>query len=65
MPTVRIELDQDLLVAAGAIMGTATSKATIHEALRRIVVHERQLRHFERLAASALNRSPRPAVVDG
>ncbi|GGL24667.1 type II toxin-antitoxin system VapB family antitoxin [Nocardia jinanensis] len=65
MPTVRIELDQDLLVAAGAIMGTATSKATIHEALRRIVVHERQLRHFERLAASALDRSPQPAAVDG
>ncbi|MGW5386832.1 type II toxin-antitoxin system VapB family antitoxin [Nocardia sp. NPDC003963] len=65
MPTVRIELDQDLLVAAGAIMGTATSKATIHEALRRIVVHERQLRHFERLAASALDRSPQPATVEG
>ncbi|WP_459549420.1 type II toxin-antitoxin system VapB family antitoxin [Nocardia sp. X0981] len=65
MPTVRIDLDQDLLAAAGAIMGTATNKATIHEALRRIVVHERQLRHFERLAASALNRSPQPATVDG
>jgi hypothetical protein len=24
MPTVRIELDQDLLAAAGAIMGTAS-----------------------------------------
>ncbi|MBF6349276.1 MULTISPECIES: type II toxin-antitoxin system VapB family antitoxin [Nocardia] len=65
MPTVRIDLDQDLLAAAGAIMGTGTDKATIHEALRRIVVHERQLRHFERLAASALNRSPLPATIDG
>ena len=61
MPTVRIDLDQDLLAAAGAIMGTATNKATINEALRRIVVHERQLRHFERLAASALDQSAYPA----
>lgn len=53
MRTVRIDLDQKLLAAAGAIMGTSTSAATINEALRRIVVHERQLRHLEKLASGA------------
>lgn len=55
MQTVRIDLDQKLLAAAGAIMGTSTSNATVNEALRRIVVHERQLRHMEKLAGKALS----------
>ncbi|MFX0580406.1 type II toxin-antitoxin system VapB family antitoxin [Nocardia nepalensis] len=54
MKTVRIDLDQKLLAAAAAIMGTSTSNATINEALRRIVVHERQLHHLERLASGVL-----------
>lgn len=63
MKSVRIELDQRLLAAAAAIMGTADSAATINEALRRIVVHERQWRHLERLAAGALTVPPMSEVV--
>jgi Arc/MetJ family transcription regulator len=68
MKTVRIDLDQKLLATAAAIMGTSTSDATINEALRRIVVHERQLHHLQRLAADALCVLPEPemvAVADG
>ncbi|NEW41147.1 type II toxin-antitoxin system VapB family antitoxin [Nocardia cyriacigeorgica] len=64
MRTVRIDLDQKLLAAAGTIMGTSTSAATINEALRRIVVHERQLRHLEKLASGVRARGEL-AVVDG
>lgn len=64
MPTVRIDLDQKLLAAASAIMGTSTSAATINEALRRIVVHERQLRHLEKLASGAGRSSADLVVVD-
>ncbi|MEU7769146.1 type II toxin-antitoxin system VapB family antitoxin [Nocardia sp. NPDC049190] len=66
MKSVRIDLDQKLLDAAAAIMGTSTSEATVNEALRRIVVHERQLHHLEKLAATALFPLPESevAVVD-
>ncbi|WP_040774668.1 type II toxin-antitoxin system VapB family antitoxin [Nocardia pneumoniae] len=63
MKSVRIDLDQNLLAAAAAIMGTATSDATINEALRRIVVHERQLHHLEKLAAKALFALPEPEAA--
>ncbi|MGV9820403.1 type II toxin-antitoxin system VapB family antitoxin [Nocardia xishanensis] len=68
MHTVRIDLDQKLLAAAAEIMGTSNSNATVNEALRRIVVHERQLHHLEKLAAGVLCALPAPevaAVVDG
>ncbi|WP_040833716.1 type II toxin-antitoxin system VapB family antitoxin [Nocardia brevicatena] len=66
MRMVRIDLDQKLLAAAGAVLGTSDSRATITEALRRIVVHERQRQHMERLAASALTGQPsrKPNVVE-
>ncbi|WP_067843265.1 type II toxin-antitoxin system VapB family antitoxin [Nocardia lijiangensis] len=63
MRTVRIDLDQKLLAAAAEIMGTSNSNATINEALRRIVVHERQLHHLEKLAAGVLCALPAPEVV--
>ncbi|WP_039795816.1 type II toxin-antitoxin system VapB family antitoxin [Nocardia araoensis] len=63
MKSVRIDLDQDLLAAAAAIMGTSTSDTTVNEALRRIVVHERQLHNLQRLAAKAFVGSD-VAVVD-
>ncbi|MEV0360329.1 type II toxin-antitoxin system VapB family antitoxin [Nocardia sp. NPDC050697] len=67
MRTVRIDLDQRLLAAAAAIMGTSSSDATINEALRRIVVHERQLRHRELLGVDAPAALPprEPVVLDG
>ncbi|MET7768549.1 type II toxin-antitoxin system VapB family antitoxin [Nocardia sp. NPDC005366] len=63
MNSVRIDLDQKLLAAAAAIMGTSNSNATVNEALRRIVVHERQLHHLERLASGALSARPGPEIV--
>ncbi|MEV0252090.1 type II toxin-antitoxin system VapB family antitoxin [Nocardia sp. NPDC050712] len=60
MRSVRIDLDQKLLAAAAAIMGTDATEATINEALRRIVVHERQLHHLERIASAVL--CPLPAL---
>ncbi|WP_327112918.1 type II toxin-antitoxin system VapB family antitoxin [Nocardia sp. NBC_01730] len=66
MKSVRIDLDQKLLDDAAAIMGTSTSHATVNEALRRIVVHERQLHHLEKLAANAFFdlSEPEAVVVD-
>ncbi|MDO3647159.1 type II toxin-antitoxin system VapB family antitoxin [Nocardia mangyaensis] len=61
MRTLRIDLDQHLLAAAADIMGTTDSNATINEALRRIVVHERQLRNLERLMADSVFSRERPA----
>ncbi|MEV0293392.1 type II toxin-antitoxin system VapB family antitoxin [Nocardia sp. NPDC050710] len=63
MRTVRIDLDQKLLAAAADILGTSNSNATVNEALRRIVVHERQLHHLERIAAGVLWALPAPDVV--
>ncbi|WP_141807232.1 type II toxin-antitoxin system VapB family antitoxin [Nocardia bhagyanarayanae] len=63
MHTVRIDLDQKLLAAAAAIMGTSNSNATVNEALRRIVVHERQLHHLEKLASGVLCALPAPEAV--
>ncbi|MFE3322152.1 type II toxin-antitoxin system VapB family antitoxin [Nocardia sp. NPDC059195] len=64
MRTLRIDLDQRLLAAAADIMGTADSNATVNEALRRIVVHERQLRNLERLMADSVF-SPDPPTDRG
>ncbi|GAA5042838.1 type II toxin-antitoxin system VapB family antitoxin [Nocardia callitridis] len=63
--TVRVDLDRELLASAAAIMGTSSSEATINEALRRIVVHERQLHHLEKLAADTWFTLPEPEVVEG
>ncbi|MFD3595295.1 type II toxin-antitoxin system VapB family antitoxin [Nocardia sp. NPDC058640] len=61
MRTLRIDLDQRLLAAAADIMGTGDSNATVNEALRRIVVHERQLRNLERLMADSVFSTDAPA----
>ncbi|MFF2088858.1 type II toxin-antitoxin system VapB family antitoxin [Nocardia sp. NPDC058176] len=65
MRTLRIDLDQHLLAAAADIMGTADSNATVNEALRRIVVHERQLRNLERLMADSVFSRDQSAREDG
>ncbi|UGT53632.1 type II toxin-antitoxin system VapB family antitoxin [Nocardia asteroides] len=62
MRSLRIDLDQHLLAAAADIMGTADSNATVNEALRRIVVHERQLRNLERLMADSIFSTQRDAA---
>jgi Arc/MetJ family transcription regulator len=54
MSTIRIELDQDLLAKAAEILGTATRKDTVNEALRRVVLTELRRRHVDELAGGAL-----------
>ncbi|MER6911603.1 type II toxin-antitoxin system VapB family antitoxin [Streptomyces sp. NPDC000594] len=51
MTTTQIDLDDELLAQAAAILGTGTKKATVNEALRRLVALETQLRHLDELAA--------------
>lgn len=54
MSTTQIELDQDLLTKAAEILGTATKKDTVNEALRRVVLGELRRRHIDELADGAL-----------
>jgi Arc/MetJ family transcription regulator len=54
MSTTQIELDQELVERAAIILGTRTKKATVNEALRRVVQAEDRRRHLEELAAGAL-----------
>jgi Arc/MetJ family transcription regulator len=63
MSTTRIELDQELLAQAADILGTTTKKATVNEALRRVVQLEARRRHLEELAAGALPDLSDPAVM--
>jgi Arc/MetJ family transcription regulator len=54
MSTTQLELDQELLAQAATIMGTTTKKATVNEALRRVVAAELRCRHLDELAGGAL-----------
>ncbi len=49
MPKRLIEIDDDLLERARSVAGTDTIKATVETALRRLVDHEKILRHVQRL----------------
>jgi Arc/MetJ family transcription regulator len=64
MSTTQIELDQALLAQAAAILGTTTKKATVNEALRRVVQAELRRRHVDGLAAGALTDLSDPAVME-
>ena len=45
-----IEIDDDLLAAAMKATGQATKKATVEEALRRVVLRDRRLAAFDEMA---------------
>jgi Arc/MetJ family transcription regulator len=62
--TTQIELDQGLLDQAATILGTKTKKATVNEALRRVVQEELRRRHVDELAGGALPDLADPAVMD-
>ena len=64
MSTTQIELDQRLLDQAAAILGTKTKKATVNEALRRVVQEELRRRHVDELASGALLDLADPAVME-
>jgi Arc/MetJ family transcription regulator len=63
MSTTQIELDQDLLEQAARILGTSTKKATVNEALRRVVRTEARRRHVEELASGALPDLSDPEIM--
>jgi Arc/MetJ family transcription regulator len=63
MSTTQIELDQDLLDAAADILGTKTKKATVNEALRRVIHTEARRRHLDELAAGALPDLSDPEIM--
>ena len=63
MTTTLIELDPDLVERAASILGTRTKKATVKEALRRVVQAEDRRRHLEELAAGALPDLSNPDVM--
>lgn len=63
MATTQIDLDQNLLQQAAAILGTPTKKATVNEALRRVVQDELRRRHVEELANGALPDLADPDVM--
>jgi Arc/MetJ family transcription regulator len=65
MSTTQIELDQDLLARAAGILGTATKKDTVNEALRRVVLDEVRRRHLDELADGALPDLADPEVMAG
>ena len=63
--TTQIDLDQELLRQAARILGTTTKKATVNEALRRIVQEELRRRHVDELAADALPDLANPEIMAG
>jgi Arc/MetJ family transcription regulator len=65
VPTTQIELDQDLLRQAAAILGTSTKKATVNEALRRVVQAELRRRNVDELANGALPDLAEAALMEG
>jgi Arc/MetJ family transcription regulator len=64
MSTTQIELDHDLLEQAARILGTTTKKATVNEALRRVVRAEARRRHVDELASGALPELSDPEVME-
>jgi Arc/MetJ family transcription regulator len=65
MTATQIDLDDQLLAQAAEILGTATKKATVNEALRQIVRRERQLQHLEKLASGGLPDLSDPEIMAG
>ncbi|MBO0769909.1 MAG: type II toxin-antitoxin system VapB family antitoxin [Actinobacteria bacterium] len=62
MTESKIELDQDLLARAAAVLGTRSKHATVEAALCRVVQQEAR-RHTDELASGALPDLADPAVM--
>ena len=63
MSTTQIELDPKLLAEAAKVLGTRTKKATVNEALRRVVQDEIRRRHVDELAGGALPDLADPEIM--
>ena len=64
MSTTELDLDQELLAQAAAILGTTTKQATVNEALRRVVAAELRRTHLDELAGGALPDLAGSLVMD-
>jgi Arc/MetJ family transcription regulator len=60
----QIDLDAGLLEQASVILGTHTKKATVNEALRRVVQDQVRRAHLEDLAGGALPDLADARVMD-
>jgi Arc/MetJ family transcription regulator len=65
MPTTQLELDQNLLRQAAKILGTTTKRATVNEALRRVVEEDLRRQHVDELAGGALPDLADPQIMAG
>ncbi|OKI09574.1 hypothetical protein A6A06_02565 [Streptomyces sp. CB02923] len=63
MTATQIDLDDSLVRQAAKILGTTTKRATVNEALRRLVATDTQLRHLDELASGALPDLGDPEVM--
>jgi Arc/MetJ family transcription regulator len=63
MPTTQLELDQNLLRQAAEVLGTTTKRATVNEALRRVVEEDLRRRHMDELAGGALPDLADPEIM--
>jgi len=64
MTTTQIDLDSGLLRQAAKVLGTATKKATVNEALRRVVQDDLRRRHVDELAAGGLRDLADPEIME-
>lgn len=64
MTVTQIDLDSSLLEQAAAILGTPTKKATVNEALRRVVQSELRRAHLQELASGSLPDLSDPQIMD-
>lgn len=63
MSTTQVDLDHDLLQRAAEVLGTTTKKATVNEALRRVVQDDVRRRHVDELASGALPDLADPDIM--
>lgn len=65
MSRTLIDLDDDLLAQAAAVLGTGTKKDTVNSALGEVVRAELRRRHLDDLATGRLPDLADPDVMDG
>ena len=60
-----VDIDDDLLEEATAILGAATMKEAVNRSLEEVVLAQRRRRHIERLEAMEGLELDRPRVMSG
>jgi Arc/MetJ family transcription regulator len=59
-----IDLDDDLVQRASEVLGTSSKKATVDQALRRVVVAQMRRSHIERFTSGDNPDLNDPALMD-